>query len=79
MLHSAILNELSEENMQMPVRSDVVLSLFRRDTITFVPVVHIGSNLDPHCWIHNCVWSHVCQDMEGACHLQKCENEEEGI
>lgn len=41
--------------------------------------VLIGSDMDPHCRIHNCFWSHVCQDLEGACHLQKCEDEEEGI
>lgn len=35
--------------------------------------------MDPHCRIHNCFWSHVCQDLEGARHLQKCEDEEEGI
>lgn len=35
--------------------------------------------MDPHCWIHNSFRSHVCQDLEGTRHLQKCEDEEEGI
>lgn len=45
----------------------------------FVPVVLIGSDMDPHCWIHNSFWCYVCQDLEGARHLQECEDEEEGI
>lgn len=44
-----------------------------------VPVVLIGADMDPHCWIHNSLWRHVCQDLEGARHLQKCKDEEEGI
>ncbi len=38
----------------------------------------IGSDMDPHCWIYNCFWRHVCQDLEGARHLQKCQDEEKG-
>lgn len=43
-----------------------------------VPVVLIGAYMDPHCWIHNSFRRHVCQDLEGARHLQKCQDEEEG-
>lgn len=43
-----------------------------------VLVVLIGSDMDPHCWIHNSFRRHVCQDLEGARNLQKCEDEEEG-
>lgn len=38
-----------------------------------------GQDLDPHCGLHNCLWGHVCQDLEGSCHLQECEDEEEGM
>lgn len=41
--------------------------------------VLIGSDVDPHCRIHDGFRSHVRQDLEGACHLQKCEDEEKGI
>lgn len=34
--------------------------------------------MDPHCWIHNSFRRHVCQDLEGARNLQKCQDEEEG-
>lgn len=42
------------------------------------PAVPIGSDVDPHCRIHDRFRRHVRQDLEGACHLQECEDEEEG-
>lgn len=48
------------------------------DTIMCVPGLLTGSDVDSHCWIHHSFWSHVRQDVEGARHLQKCEDEEEG-
>lgn len=68
--------------MQITVRSDVVLCLdhqFKTMRVMCVLFVLIGSDMDSHCWIHNSFRSNVRQDLEGARHLQKCENEEEGI
>lgn len=56
-----------------------LITSLRHDTISCLTVVLIGSDVDPHCWIHNSFRSHVCQDLEGTRHLQKCEDEEEGI
>lgn len=44
-----------------------------------VAITLIGSDMDPHCWIHNGFRRHVRQDLEGARYLQKCEDEEEGM
>ena len=44
-----------------------------------VSAVLIGADMDPHRWIHDSFWRHVCQDVEGARHFQECEDEEEGI
>lgn len=38
----------------------------------------LGQDLDSHRGLHNRLWGHVRQDLEGARDLQKCENEEEG-
>lgn len=57
----------------------VLITSLSLDTIGCFPVVLIGTDMDSHCWIHHSFWSHVCQDLEGARHLQKCEDEEEGI
>lgn len=38
----------------------------------------LGPDLDSHRGLHNRLWGHVCKDLEGPCHLQKCEDEEEG-
>lgn len=38
----------------------------------------LGPDLDPHRGLHNCLWGHVCKDLESPCHLQKCKDEEEG-
>lgn len=35
--------------------------------------------MDPYCWIHDRFWCYVCQDVEGSCYLQKCQDEKEGI
>lgn len=67
--------------MQITVRSDVVWRVdhqFKTMRGKCVLFVLIGSDMDSHCWIHNGFRGNVCQDMEGARHLQKCENEEEG-
>lgn len=34
--------------------------------------------MDPHRWIYNRIRRHVCEDLEGARHLQECQDEEEG-
>lgn len=38
----------------------------------------LGPDLDSHRGLHNRLWGHVCKDLEGPCHLQKCKDEEEG-
>lgn len=46
--------------------------------IMHVPVVLKGPDMDPHRWIYNRFRRHVCEDLEGARHLQECQDEEEG-
>lgn len=38
----------------------------------------LGPDLDSHRGLHNRLWGHVCEDLEGPCHLQKRKDEEEG-
>lgn len=70
--------------MQIPARRGVVfLSLDQRAESMTPPCVFavplIGPDVDPHRRIHDGIWRHVRQDLEGARHLQECQDEEEGI